>query len=133
VGDATVTLLVDTHAFIWAVAEPSAISAPAREAISTSAVVMVSAVTSFELALKNRLGKLPGGEVLSGGYASHVRRLGLRELDITSAHGQLAGDLEWDHRDPFDRLLAAQAILEGLTLVTKDPAFRTLPGLRLLW
>lgn len=66
-------------------------------------------------------------------YARHLRRLGLRCVPISDDHALVAGGLDWVHRDPFDRMLAAVAMVEGWTLVTRDPAFDSLPGLRTLW
>lgn len=67
------------------------------------------------------------------GYARRLKRLGAEPLPITDDHALLAGRVDWDHRDPFDRMLAAQAMTESLTLVTKDAAFTSLPGIRTLW
>lgn len=128
------SLLLDTHALVWAIAEPTSLSSRARASIEDAGqTIVVSAVSAFEIATKARLGKLPGGEVITRGLDGHLARLRVDELALTVEHGRLAGDLEWDHRDPFDRLLAAQAIVEGLTLVTKDRAFSGLHGLRTIW
>ena len=126
--------LLDTHAVIWAVNEPARLGEAARELIEdTSNELLVSAASAWELATKHRLGRLPGAAGLLASYESDLRRLGATQLSITTAHALLAGDLDWDHRDPFDRMLAAQAILESLTLVTRDPALAARPNLRTVW
>lgn len=126
--------LVDTHALIWSFTEPARLGAAAQVILKDKRnVVFVSAATSWEISTKVRLGKLPQADALVGGYDNHVQRLGLERLDIRDAHALLAGGLDWRHRDPFDRMLAAQSILESLTLITKDAQFATLPGLSTLW
>jgi PIN domain nuclease of toxin-antitoxin system len=126
-----VSYLLDSHAFVWLtdprVTVPRRITAALR---LTSTTVHVSAVSAFELATKARLGKFSSPALER--WAHHVRDLHAAELGITSEHALLAGRLDWAHRDPFDRLLAAQAIVEGLTLVTADLAFTRAPGVRLL-
>ena len=87
--------LLDTHALMWAINEPSRL----------------------------------GGNALEG----HVRRLGAEFLPIEWSHARLSGQLEWSHRDPFDRMLAAQAMYESLALVTRDLAFEELSGVTILW
>lgn len=87
----------------------------------------------LEIATKHRLGKLGQADGLVAAYPSHLSRLGARELPITGAHALLAGGLAWDHRDPFDRMIAAQAMLEGLPVVTGDEALRALDGLATYW
>ena len=126
--------LLDTHALMWAINEPSRLGDGAAEVLrDRGSLLVVSAASAWELYTKHRIGKLPGAgpwlEVLEG----HVRRLGAEFLPIEWAHARLSGQLEWAHRDPFDRMLAAQAIAESLVLVTRDPAFDELPGLKNLW
>ena len=126
--------LLDTHTLMWAINEPSRLGERASEVLRDRRnLVVVSAACAWELYTKHRIGKLPGAgpwlEVLEG----HVRRLGAEFLPIEWAHARLSGQLEWAHRDPFDRMLAAQAIAESLVLVTRDPAFDELPGLKNLW
>ena len=89
----------------------------------------------MEVATKVRLGKLPEAEklVTSTAWLAALRRLRAEELAITTAHSLAAGSLDWPHRDPFDRLLAAQAILEQVPLVSIDPVFSTLPQLTVVW
>jgi PIN domain nuclease of toxin-antitoxin system len=88
-----------------------------------SVELLVSASSAWEIATKHRLGKLPDATPIVLSYARNLDRLGAHELPISSRHALAAGDLAWDHRDPFDRILAAQSILDGLPLVTSDAAF----------
>jgi PIN domain nuclease of toxin-antitoxin system len=116
-----VRLLLDSHAFFWWLADDPKLSAKARQAIADPAsVVHVSAATVWELSIKAALGKLD----LDG--ADLVRELEANdfvELPITALHSQGAANLPHHHNDPFDRILIAQARIEGLTIVTRDPAF----------
>jgi PIN domain nuclease of toxin-antitoxin system len=94
--------------------------------------LVVSAASAFEISLKVRLGKLDMARPLVAGWAGALERMGAAELAVTTEHALEAGSLEWAHRDPFDRLLAAQARTERLTLVTADRAMLTAPGIDLL-
>ncbi|MER3482298.1 MAG: PIN domain nuclease [Meiothermus sp.] len=115
-------LLLDTHAFLWAVLEPGKLSRKVRARLEdTATVIVVSSASAWEIATKYRLGKLPSAATLVGGYAQAIAGLGAEELTISSAHVLKAGSWTANHRDPFDRILAAQADLEGLPLVTGDP------------
>lgn len=128
------THLLDTHALLWAWTDPSRLGTHARAVIGArSSTLLVSAVSAWEIAVKHRLGKLPGAEGVIAGYGRSVARLGGRSLPVTEDHALLAGGLDWSHRDPFDRMLAAQAMVEGCPLVTQDSAFRDLPGVRIVW
>lgn len=129
-----VRVLLDTHAVLWAIAEPDRLGDEARTVVGDAATeVMVSSATAWELSTKARLGKLPAAAALLGSYHRQIARLGANELPMTSEHALLAGSLDWPHRDPFDRMVAAQSLLEGMPLVTCDPAFSSLAGLRLIW
>lgn len=129
-----VRYLLDTHTLLWALTAPERLGPQARPAIAErSAGLTVSAVSAWEIATKQRLGKLPQADALVGGYSRHLERLGAERLPITDEHALLGGRLEWTHRDPFDRMLAAQAIIESLTLITADPAFSELGGVATLW
>jgi PIN domain nuclease of toxin-antitoxin system len=120
------TLLLDTHAYVWALTDPNRLSDRARTAVADpSNVLLVSAATAWEMAIKHRAGKWPEAEILS--------RLGAELLAITAADAIRAGNLDWEHTDPFDRMLAAQALLRHATLLTRDEAFRDLRGLNILW
>ena len=126
-------LLLDTHALLWWLAEPDRLSPAAHAAISDPAnSVVVSAASGWEIATKVRLGKLPGiGELLND-LPQLLIAQGFDLLPITLQQGLHAGSYPMPHRDPFDRLLAAQAELAKLTLVTVDPALEAFPC-RLLW
>jgi PIN domain nuclease of toxin-antitoxin system len=114
-----VRLLLDTHALLWWLADES-LSAQARDAIADSAnLVMVSAATAWEISIKKALGKLAAPDDLE----QQVQAGGFTALPISIAHGIAAGQLARHHEDPFDRMLIAQAIAEGLTIVTRDKRF----------
>lgn len=126
-------LLLDTHALLWWLVEPEKLSALAYSAVNDPAAsIFVSAATGWELATKVRLGKLPGAEQLLQDLPSLLRHQGFQPLAVQLHHGVHAGGYRQAHRDPFDRLLAAQAELEGLQLVSLDPALASFPC-RLLW
>lgn len=128
-----VTYLLDTHCLLWFAAEPSRISCDVLgQLIDPANTVVVSAVSAFEIATTSRLGKLPWGEALTKAWPLRLAEMGIGELPLTAAHGIYAGELAWNHRDPFDRLLLAQAVLENMTLVSTDSAFRDVVGVRVL-
>ncbi|MGI8595562.1 MAG: type II toxin-antitoxin system VapC family toxin [Solirubrobacteraceae bacterium] len=121
------TLLLDAHAFLWWVFEDRRLSRQARAAIAENPC-LVSASTVWEIAIKRAAGKLAAPEDL---VAALVRE-GFEELAVTAAHGDAAGALPPHHRDPFDRMLVAQAFAEKLAVVTVDPAF-TAYGVPVVW
>ena len=82
---------------------------------------------------KYRMGKLPEFEDIARNYFDFVKKLDVTALPINEHHAHYAGKFEWEHRDPFDRLLAAQAFTENLTLITNDTAFQTLSWVSVLW
>ncbi len=127
-------LLLDTHVLIWAVSEPDRLSPHARELIEDPAnALLVSAASAWEIATKHRLGKLPGSARLVSDYRGALGRLGARSLVVTDEHALAAGSLSHAHRDPFDRMLAAQAVIEDLEIVTTDRLLAELPGVRARW
>lgn len=127
-------VLLDTHALLWALSDPQRLGEAARRTIADRDVrLFVSAASASEIATKHRLGKLPDGGSLVLGYPQHLARLHAEELPITTRHALAAGGLQWPHRDPFDRMLAAQSMLDSLPLVTADPAFSTYSGVRTIW
>jgi PIN domain nuclease of toxin-antitoxin system len=114
-------LLVDTHVLFWALSERSKLSAVAAIAIaSRDNEVYVSVASAWELAIKVGLGKWPEAKSLIDDFDSEIARVNFRLLPILVVHARSAGFLESPHKDPFDRLLVAQAISEGLMLVTSD-------------
>ncbi len=122
-------LLLDTHVLLWAVVEPEALSESVRSALADPEnTLLVSSATAWEIATKHRIGRLPQAADLIANLGSYVEALGAVELPITIRHAQTAGLFRTEHRDPFDRMLAAQAVLEGLTLLTSDPAFSAFPA-----
>jgi PIN domain nuclease of toxin-antitoxin system len=123
-----VTVLLDTHVVLWALMEPARLSTPVRTVLSDRTTnVLVSAASAWEIATKHRLGKLPEADEVVGGFADHLRTFGADELAITSSHALAAGRFDIAHRDPFDRMLAAQSMITGVALVTSDPAFGQFP------
>lgn len=125
--------LLDTHALLWWWTENPALSANAERALRDSGNnAFVSAASAWEIATKFRLGRLPeyGGAVLR--FNEFAVDAAMRHLPVTYQHGLRAGSYPAEHRDPFDRILAAQAELESLVLVTRDSAFQEFP-VRVLW
>ena len=117
-------LLLDTHAFLWWIAESSRLSARVRGLIAErDNPVFVSAASAWEIATKQRIGKLPEADDLALDVVGMIADQGFEELSITVADAERSGRLPGPHRDPFDRMLAAQAIERNLTLVSKDPVF----------
>ena len=116
--------LLDTHAFVWWIADSGRLSEVARRAISDATnEILVSAATAWEVATKYRLGKLPGAEALAVDIVGNVRRQGFEELAITLADAERAGRLPGPHRDPFDRMLIAQAVAREVPLISADAVF----------
>ena len=126
-------LLLDTHALLWWLAGDTVrLSADARDAIETNAnEVYVSAASTWEISTKQRLGKLDAA-ILSGQFMKVVLQQAFIALDITMDHADRAGSLPGTHRDPFDRMLIAQAQAEHLTLVSNETVFDGY-GVRRVW
>jgi PIN domain nuclease of toxin-antitoxin system len=127
------TYLLDTHALLFWLFNDRRLSAPARGLIADPGNrIVISSASAWEIATKYRLGKLPGSEALVSDIAGWVQKAGFFELAITIAHAQRAGSWESAHRDPFDRMLAAQSATEGMPLVTSDPALAAF-GVTVVW
>ena len=127
------TLLLDTHTLIWWWASTSALSPAARAAIeSPNSTVFVSAATTWEMATKVRSGRLPEMEERIAEYDKGVVEDGFQHLPVDWHHARRAGLLPGAHGDPFDRMIVAQALIEDLTVITRDPAIATF-GCRTLW
>lgn len=122
-------LLVDTHVFLWWCGDDPRLGADERRAIRDGAnEVYLSAASVWEIVIKQGLGRLRAPEPASVA----PRRLGFQPLPITFEHAEATASLPPVHRDPFDRILVAQARIEGLTLVTHDPSIRSYPGVAFL-
>jgi PIN domain nuclease of toxin-antitoxin system len=128
-----VRLLLDTHAFLWWLDGDRRLSPKARRAIANASnSVLVSAASAWEITTKARLGKLPGATDVAADVAGSVGSQGFTPLDITVLHAQRAGNLGGEHRDPFDRILIAQAHLEDVAVVSDDDVFDRY-GVRRFW
>ena len=116
-------LLLDTHAALWAVSEPDALSATARSAILGAEEIRLSVVSPWEIVIKSALGKLVLHRTVEDICRELEREFAAQSLAVTLAHVLEVGRLAPHHGDPFDRLLIAQARVEGLTIVTRDHVF----------
>jgi PIN domain nuclease of toxin-antitoxin system len=116
--------LLDTHALIWWFEDNPALPQLARDAIADpDAAIYASSVTAFEMANKHRIGKLSEVEALLKDYARLLAGQSFIELAVSTHHSLIAGGLDIPHRDPFDRLLIAQAKAEDLTLISNEQLF----------
>jgi len=128
-----VRILLDTHALLWWLAGDPQLSAPAHAAIVDPANdKFVSAASAWEIAIKFRLGKLPGARIIAGNVAAEVAGQGFIELPMTMRHAQLAGDVPPHHKDPFDRMLIAQATIESLPVLSIEAIFDRY-GIHRIW
>lgn len=126
-------LLLDTHALLWWLAGDEALSDRAREAIADETnSIFISAASAWEITTKHRLGKLPGVSSIVADLDGAVAGQGFVSLPISLRHGQAAGALPGPHRDPFDRVLIAQAMLDELVLVSNEQPFDAY-GVSRLW
>jgi PIN domain nuclease of toxin-antitoxin system len=125
-------MLLDSHTLLWWLAGDEALSSAARAAIGGAGNdVFVSAASAWEIATKHRIGKLPGAATIVGDLGRTIAEQGFLELPIGLRHGQVAGSLASAHRDPFDRMLIAQVLLENLVLVSNELAFDAFGVVRL--
>jgi PIN domain nuclease of toxin-antitoxin system len=116
--------LLDTHVFFWATIDSPHLRSDHRHLIaSTTEPLFVSAATVWEIATKARLGKWPEATVLLPDIGAKAIEYAMELLPITPAQAERAGSLPTPHRDPFDLMLAAQALDRELTILTVDPAF----------
>jgi PIN domain nuclease of toxin-antitoxin system len=129
-----VRLLLDTHAFLWWVFADPKLSRSARAAIADDEQndIFVSAASAWEIATKFRIGKLPDAGAVARDVAAAMASEGFGELPVSVRHAQRAGDLGGRHRDPFDRMLIAQALTENMTMVSNERAFDAY-GIARLW
>ncbi len=126
-------LLLDAHAFLWWFAGDSQLSNNGRSAIQDADnEVLISAAIVWEIATKYRMGKLPEAEELVRDIPGYMLNQNFREIPVSLHHALRAGSLPGPHRDPFDRMLIAQAISDDLVLVSNETAFDRY-GVRRLW
>lgn len=119
----TRSILLDTHAFLWYAAGHSAMPVPVREVVVAADEVYVSAASVWEARTKHRNGRLAiAAGLVASGLPSVVAQLGFRPLAVEVEDGDLASSFSQPHRDPFDRMLVAQAVRRGLALVSNDVA-----------
>ena len=127
------SFLLDTHALLWWLFDDLGLSSPAYNVIQDpDNKILVSSASGWEITTKYRLGKLPHAGEAVHNLPSLLRLSRMIVLQITMEHALAAGSLPGPHRDPFDRMLIAQGRIEGLTIVTSDPAFEQYP-VTLLW
>lgn len=125
--------LLDTHALLWAIATPTRLSRTARRLITNERnELLVSAVSAWEISTKDRIGKLPGAASLLVTWEDALAELRAVSVPISHRVALRAGAHPAAHRDPFDRLLAAEAEISGCELITADPAFAEF-GVRTAW
>jgi PIN domain nuclease of toxin-antitoxin system len=116
-------MLLDTHVFLWWLFDDARLSMRLRDRLADAAEPMfVSSASVWEIATKHRLGKLQQAREVAADVPAWIARAGFSPLPISPQHAQLAGGWAHAHRDPFDRMLAAQAKIEGLPLATDDAA-----------
>ena len=125
--------LLDTHALLWWLFDDPRLPAKVRGVLADRGnAILVSSASAWEISTKHRLAKLPSAGVIVQDIAGWVERAGFLELPVTIAHAQRAGSWPQPHRDPFDRMLAAQSEIEDVPLITDDEALRAF-GARVFW
>jgi PIN domain nuclease of toxin-antitoxin system len=127
------TYLLDTHVLLWWLFADRKMSRRASAVLGDPGnQVVVSSASAWEIAIKHRAGRLDSAAPLVAEFSMWVERARFVELPIITAHAIRAGSWTVDHRDPFDRMLAAQSVIEGFRLVSRDPVFAEF-GLEPLW
>jgi PIN domain nuclease of toxin-antitoxin system len=126
--------LLDSNALVLAMTRPEQLSSTARSIIEDlENRTFASAASAYELAYKYSRGRLAALDPIMTGYRQHVKRVVTEELSLTADHALAAASFDWPHRDPFDRMIAAQAAVEGLTLVTSDRALQEFRLVSTIW
>jgi PIN domain nuclease of toxin-antitoxin system len=125
-------VLLDTHALVWWLEAKENLSRKAKEIIEESdTVVFISAASGWELAIKTQIGKFKSAQLVKG-LEKEIEKEGFIELPVSLKHALLAGSLDSAHKDPFDRLLIAQAQVEEVPIVSNDKVFDKF-SVRRLW
>ena len=126
-------LLLDTNAVLWWFTDDPSLHEPVETLIDDPAnTILVSAASAWEICTKVRIGKLPSGRALCEDFSGTLLRYHFEPLAISVEHGRMAGRMPGAHKDPFDRMLAAQALIEDVPIVTNDTAFAGF-GVKLIW
>ena len=126
-------LLLDTHTLLWLAFDDKKLSSRALRLVRTASnSVLVSAASAWEIATKYRLGKLNFARAMVENFVPRVTAAGFELLPVSPEHALRAGLLAGEHRDPFDRMLAAQALLEGLPILSADQQLEAF-GVRRIW
>jgi PIN domain nuclease of toxin-antitoxin system len=121
--------LLDTNVALWLLGDHERVSRAAVEALEDEAnEIALSAVSVWEIAIKRSLGKL----IVDDRWSDALRRLGFDPMPVTALHAEAVEQLPWHHRDPFDRMLVAQALVEERALVSADPRFAAY-GVEVIW
>lgn len=122
-------ILLDTHAMVWALMQPDLLSVPAREAIDSAATWGVSSASLYEIRYKHALGKWPEvGAICGGGLGRRLSDVGVETVPADGAIMDLAGGMDWAHRDPFDRIIVATCAVRKVPLVSKDEILSAAPA-----
>lgn len=126
-------VLLDTHALLWATLSPASLSHEASAIIADETnVILISAASAWEIATKVRLGKLPEAEALERDFLNVMDDAGYTVLPIDAGSALRAGRLLSEHRDPFDRMIAAQALADDIPVLSADTKLDTF-GIRRVW
>lgn len=126
--------LLDTHVVLWAIRGSNKNSQKVQNILKDAAVrKFVSPVIAYEISYKYNSGKLNEFSDIAQDYFGVISQFRAFEIPISSEHMYLAGSIDWAHRDPFNRILAAQAHVEGMVLITRDSKFNELDWLKTLW
>ncbi|HVH85773.1 MAG TPA: type II toxin-antitoxin system VapC family toxin [Terriglobales bacterium] len=126
-------MLLDTHALLWWLSDDPALTRKTRAVISeTGNTLIVSAASAWEIATKVRLGKLPTAADLAADFSGYIEREGFSLLAVSGEHGIRAGLLPGPHKDPFDRMLIAQAQEENIPIISNEVSFEAY-GVRRIW
>jgi len=126
--------LLDTHTLLWATRDIEKLSGTALAVIEdTDSMLFVSSVSGYEIMFKHYMGKLTGYSYVADNFFEILGTLDVIELPVNMRHAHFAGTIDWTHRDPFDRLLVAQAHVENMIMITDDTAIKSLPWVNTLW
>ncbi|WP_428353132.1 type II toxin-antitoxin system VapC family toxin [Methyloprofundus sp.] len=119
-----ISYLIDTHVLLWWIFDDPKLCKISRQILKDPAQeIYVSSASAWEISTKYRIGKMPEAKQLLSNYEVLLDKMGFNQLSVTTAHALRAGQLKIEHRDPFDRMLMAQAELESMPIITYDKAF----------